>query len=137
MRERCEEMEIFPCVNFGAAVKVNHMVNYSAPSLDSVFGALADPTRRCILELLARAECRVAELACRFSISAPAISRHLRVLEKAGLIVRRRDGRVHRLRLEGRRMQDASAWIDQYRGFWEDQFSSLARYLEQNPEKKP
>jgi DNA-binding transcriptional ArsR family regulator len=113
------------------------MVNYSAASLDSVFGALADPTRRCILDLLSRAECCVTDLAASFSISLPAISRHLRVLEKAGLIVRRRDGRLHRLRIEARRMEEASAWIDQYRKFWDDQLSSLARYLEQHPEKKP
>jgi DNA-binding transcriptional ArsR family regulator len=113
------------------------MVNYSAASLDSVFGALADPTRRCILELLSRAESCVTDLAARFSISLPAVSKHLRVLEKAGLIVRRRDGRVHRLRLEAQRMQEASDWIDQYRKYWEDQFSALGRYLEQHPDKKP
>ena len=115
------------------------MVNYSAATLDSVFGALADPTRRCILELLARAESRVTDLASRFSMSLPAVSKHLRVLEKAGLIVRHRDGRVHRLRIEARRMQEASDWINQYQVFWEDRLSSLARYLEQhpNPEKKP
>ena len=115
------------------AVIINHMVNYSASSLDSVFGALADPTRRSILELLSRAECCVGDLASRFSISLPAISRHLRVLEKVGLVARRRDGRLHHLRLEARRMQEASDWISQYREFWEDQFSSLARYLEQHP----
>jgi len=113
------------------------MVNSSAASLDAVFGALADPTRRCIVELLARAECCVTELAGRFSISLPAISRHLRVLEEAGLIARRRDGRVHRLRLEARRMDEAAAWIEHHRRFWEDQLSSLASYLEQHPEPKP
>jgi len=113
------------------------MVNYSAASLDSVFGALSDPTRRCILELLAKAECCVTDLASRFSISLPAISRHLRVLEEAGLIVRRRDGRIHRMRIEARRMEEAAAWIEQYRRFWEDQLSSLATYLEQHPEQKP
>jgi len=112
------------------------MVNYSTGSLDSVFGALSDPTRRCMLELLSRAECCVTELASRFSISLPAVSKHLRVLEKAGLIARERNGRVHRLRLEAGRMREASEWIDQYREFWEDRLSALARYLEQNPEKK-
>jgi len=105
--------------------------------LDSVFGALSDPTRRCILELLAKAECCVADLASRFSISAPAVSRHLRVLEEAGLIARQRDGRIHRMRLEARRMEEAAVWIEQYRRFWEDQLSSLAIYLEQHPEQKP
>jgi len=113
------------------------MVNSSAASLDSLFGALADPTRRTILELLSRAESCVTDLASSFSMSLPAVSKHLRVLERAGLIVRRRDGRVHRLRIEARRMRDASAWIDQYSRFWEDQLSSLASYLEQNPQNKP
>ena len=67
-------------------------------------------------------------------MSLPAVSKHLRVLEKAGLIVRRRDGRVHRMRLEAARMREASAWIEQYRRFWEERFSALADYLEKNPE---
>ncbi len=70
------------------------------PPLDSVFSALSDPTRRGILELLARAECCVSELAQPFAMSLPAISKHLRVLENAGLIRRRRDGRVHRVTLD-------------------------------------
>ncbi len=123
-------------INAGGRI-VNEMVNYSPNSLDSVFGALSDPTRRHILELLAKAECRVTDLASRFSISLPAISRHLRVLEEAGLIARQRDGRIHRMRLEAQRMKEASAWIEQYRRFWEDQLSSLATYLEQHPEQKP
>lgn len=113
------------------------MVNNSAASLDSLFGALADPTRRCILDMLAGAETCVTDLAARFSISLPAVSKHLRVLERAGLIVRRRDGRVHRMSLEAHRMREASDWIEQYRKFWDDQLSSLSRYLEQHPEKKP
>ena len=98
------------------------MVKYKDATLDSVFGALSDPTRRCILDLLARAESRVTDLARSFSMSLPAVSKHLRVLEKAGLIVRRRDGRVHRLRLEAARLQEASAWIEEYRRFWEEHF---------------
>ncbi|MGH8048059.1 MAG: ArsR/SmtB family transcription factor [Chthoniobacterales bacterium] len=112
------------------------MVNNPAHPLDSIFAALADPTRRGILELLARAECRVAELARPFSISPPAVSRHLRVLERAGLIKRSRDGRVHRMTLDSEPMREAAAWIEQYRKFWEGQFDSLARYLEQQPPKK-
>jgi DNA-binding transcriptional ArsR family regulator len=103
--------------------------------LDSVFAALSDPTRRRILHLLARAESCVTELAKSFSVSLPAISKHLRVLEKAGLIRRERDGRVHRLRLEAKPMRDAAAWIERYRGFWEKQFDALADYLEKTGKK--
>jgi DNA-binding transcriptional ArsR family regulator len=71
----------------------------------------------------------VTELAKSFSVSLPAISKHLRVLEKAGLIRRERDGRVHRLRLEAKPMRDAAAWIERYRVFWEGQFDELADYL--------
>jgi len=106
------------------------MVKHRQPAaLDSVFAALSDPTRRRILTLLARTECCVTELAKPFSISLPAISKHLRVLEKAGLIRRERDGRVHRLRLEAKPMRDAAVWIERYRGFWEGQFDALAEYL--------
>ena len=114
---------------------INQMVKYNAATLDSVFGALSDPTRRSILQTLARAETCVTDLAGSFSISLPAVSKHLRVLEKAGLILRRRDGRVHRLRLEPARMREAGDWIGQYRRFWEHNFSALADYLEKHPEK--
>jgi DNA-binding transcriptional ArsR family regulator len=107
----------------------------AAPDLDLVFAALSDPTRRRILSLLARAEFCVTELARSFSISLPAISKHLRVLENAGLIRRERDGRVHRLRLEAKPMRDAAAWIESYRGFWEGQFDALADYLKQQEKK--
>jgi DNA-binding transcriptional ArsR family regulator len=113
------------------------MVKQRQPAaLDSVFAALSDPTRRHILHLLARAEFCVTELAKSFSVSLPAISKHLRVLEKAGLIRRERDGRVHRLRLEAKPMRDAAAWIERYRGFWEEQFDQLADYLKNQESKK-
>jgi DNA-binding transcriptional ArsR family regulator len=106
-----------------------------AASLDAIFAALSDPTRRRILDLLARAELCVTDLAKPFSVSLPAISKHLRVLEKAGLIKRERDGRVHRLRLEAKPMRDAADWIGRYRGFWEGQFDALADYLEKQRKK--
>jgi len=107
------------------------MVKYSgAPSLDLVFGALADPTRRHILELLARTDACVTEIAKPFAVSLPAISKHLRVLQNAGLIQRHRHGRVHRLKLKAEAMRDAAAWIERYREFWDEQFVSLSRYLE-------
>jgi DNA-binding transcriptional ArsR family regulator len=107
-----------------------------ASSLDYVFGALADPTRRRILELLARTDSCVTDIAKPFAVSLPAISKQLRVLENAGLIQRHRDGRVHRLQLEAKPMRDAAAWIERYREFWAEQFVSLSHYLEKQQEKK-
>jgi DNA-binding transcriptional ArsR family regulator len=106
------------------------MVNYSAGFLDATFGALADPTRRAILARLARGEAMVTELAEPFAMSLPAISKHLRVLESAGLLQREIDGRVHRCRLAAAPMKDAGAFIAQYRAFWETQFDVLGKYLE-------
>ena len=114
------------------------MVKY-ASRLDEVFGALADPTRRRILETLSRGDQCVTALARPHRMSLPAISKHLRVLEHAGLICRRRDGRVHHLKLEAKPMQAAARWIEEYRKFWEGALDSLAEYLEktnQPTEKK-
>ncbi len=111
------------------------MVNNSSVTLDSIFSALSDPTRRGILELLARAECRVTELARPFAMSLPAISKHLRVLEKAGLVRRERDGRVHRMSLDAEPMREASEWIAHYQKFWEGQFDALAQFLEEQSEQ--
>ncbi len=106
------------------------MVNYNAGVLDATFGALADPTRRAILARLARGEAMVTELAAPFAMSLPAISKHLRVLESAGLLLREINGRVHRCRLAAGPMKNAAAWIAQYRAFWESQFDALEKYLE-------
>ncbi len=110
------------------------MVKYSNEALDNVFSALADPTRRAILARLALGESSVNELAEPFDISLPAISRHLRVLRNAGLILRHKDGRVRRCALEASPLKAASEWIETYRRFWEDQFDSLAEYLERTQE---
>ena len=112
------------------------MVNYSSPSLDSTFGALSDPTRRAILAQLAEGESTVGEIAAPFDVSLPAISRHLRVLETAGLIARRKEGRIHRCRLQPEAMREAADWIDHYRRFWEDQFHALAAYLEKTKQRE-
>ena len=98
--------------------------------LDLTFGALADPTRRAILARLARGESTVGELAEPFPVSRPAISKHLRVLERAGLVQRRRDGRISRCALDARPMREASDWFGDYRQFWERQLESLSRYFE-------
>ena len=107
------------------------MVNYSDAMLDSTFAALSDATRRGILARLARqGETSVSELAAPYKMSLPAVSKHLRVLEHAGLVSRQKDGRVHRCRLRAEPMKDAAAWIEHYRQFWQTQLDSLARYLE-------
>ncbi|HEU5396559.1 MAG TPA: metalloregulator ArsR/SmtB family transcription factor [Verrucomicrobiae bacterium] len=107
------------------------MVKCSSRLLDRTFGALADPTRRRILEHLAGGDRCVTDLAKPYRMSLPAVSKHLRVLERAGLVRRRRDGRVHRLKLEAAPMQQAQAWIEEYRKFWEASFDRLDEYLKQ------
>src|SRR5258708_36004772 len=108
---------------------INGMVNDSSEQLTIVFLALADPTRRAILDRLVHGEASGTELARPFSISVPAISKHLRVLKNADLILHRKDGRTHRFRLAARPMREAAAWLDHYRHFWEAQFDSLDTYL--------
>jgi DNA-binding transcriptional ArsR family regulator len=112
------------------------MVNYS-PSLDSTFAALSDTTRRGILARLARGEASVTELAQPYDMSLPAVSKHLRVLESAGLVRRSKQGRVQRCRLEAAPMKNAAAWIEHYRRFWDAQLDSLQRYLESSTPKEP
>jgi DNA-binding transcriptional ArsR family regulator len=97
--------------------------------LDSTFAALADPTRRAILARLAKGEASVKDLAEPFEMSQPAISKHLRVLERAGLISRGQDAQRRPRRLEARALRDASRWLDHYRQFWEAQFGRLDALL--------
>jgi DNA-binding transcriptional ArsR family regulator len=99
-------------------------------NLDRTFGALADATRRSILTRLAQGDATVGELARPFRVSRPAISKHLRVLERAKLVRRTREGRVSRCRLDAATMRDAAAWVERYRRFWEGQLDQLARYVE-------
>jgi DNA-binding transcriptional ArsR family regulator len=112
------------------------MVNYSSAALDVTFGALSDPTRRAILARLAKGGATVKELAAPFTVSLPAISKHLRVLESAGLLQRKIDGRIHRCTLAADPMKDAASWIEQYRAFWEFQFDALEKYLETTQTKE-
>lgn len=99
--------------------------------LDATFAALADPTRRAILARLATGEATVMELAKPFSMSQPAISKHLKVLEHAGLISRGRDAQRRPCRLEVQPLADASGWIDRYREIWEENFRRLDTLLEE------
>ena len=98
-------------------------------ALSLTFAALADPTRRAILARLASSECSVTELAEPFDMSLPAVSKHLKVLERAGLIARNREAQWRRCRLDASPLRDVSAWIDQYREFWEERLDRLEAYL--------
>ena len=99
-------------------------------SLDATFAALADPTRRAILARLALGETSVTELAAPFEMSMPAISKHLKVLEKAGLIDRGREAQMRPSRLNAAALKTAADWIDEYRKFWEESFDRLDAYLQ-------
>jgi DNA-binding transcriptional ArsR family regulator len=116
--------------NLEAGAIVNQMVKHSAEQLDTVFAALSDPTRRRILETLAAGESLVTRLAAPFNMSLPAVSKHLRVLENAGLLKRTRVGREHRIELEAEPMKEALQWMERYRRFWEGSLGALADYLE-------
>ena len=105
------------------------MVDYCSEVLDRTFGALADPTRRRILAQLTNgAEC-VTDLARPHAMSLAAVSKHLMVLEKAGLVKRRREGRVHSLKLEAEPMREAQEWISHYQKFWEGNLDRFEEYL--------
>lgn len=100
------------------------------PSLDVTFAALADPTRRAILARLARGEAGVMELAEPFAMSQPAISKHLKVLERAGLISRGREAQRRPCRIEAGPLEEANRWLEHYRAFWEGSFQRLDGLLE-------
>src|SRR4030081_769569 len=106
------------------------MVKYSTKVLNRTFAALPAPTRRRILAHLARGDKRVTHLAQPHDMSLPAVSKHLRVLEKAGLLRRRRYGRVHEMQLEAKPLKHAAEWVEEYRKFWEGSLDRLAAYLE-------
>src|SRR5580698_1317574 len=111
------------------------MVKYRA-NLDATFGALSDPTRRSILAMLQRGQASVTELARPHEISMPAILKHLRVLEQAGLIEQKKTGRVRMCRLTVAPLQEASDWLSLYRVFWENQLDNLGGFLDRtSPEK--
>jgi DNA-binding transcriptional ArsR family regulator len=99
--------------------------------LDWIFHALSDRTRRRLLGRLTRGPAMVTELAKPFDLSLPAVSRHIKVLERARLIVRAVDGRIHRCSLDAQSLQTAEAWLERYRHFWEGTLDSLARYVEE------
>jgi DNA-binding transcriptional ArsR family regulator len=106
------------------------MVKYSSRALNRTFSALADPTRRQILAHLAHGDRRVTDLARPHNMSLPAVSKHLRVLEDAGLLRRRRYGRVHEMQLNADPLKKAAQWVEEYRKFWEGSLDRLADYLD-------
>src|SRR5206468_11930516 len=104
--------------------------------LDATFAALADPTRRAILARLASGEASVAELAKPFAMSQPAISKHLKVLERAGLVSRGRDAQRRPRRLEAKPLAEATEWLERYRDYWEDNYQRLDALLEEMKTKQ-
>lgn len=105
--------------------------------LDATFSALADPTRRAILARLATGEAGVQELAEPFDMSLPAISKHLKVLERAGLIARGREAQWRPCRLQATPLKDVSDWVERYRRFWDESFDRLDDYLQELQGKRP
>jgi DNA-binding transcriptional ArsR family regulator len=111
------------------------MVNYWPARLDSVFAALADPTRRAVIERLATGRAPVGELARGAPMSLPGFMKHLAILERAGLLARRKEGRVVECTLAPRALKEASDWLDRYRRFWEERLDALERYLDRQEDR--
>lgn len=107
-----------------------------AEHLDATFAALADPTRRAILARLALGEATPTELAKPFDMSLPAVSKHLKVLERAGLISRGREAQARPCRLEAKPLKEATEWMNRYRRFWEDSFDRLDTLLDEMKKEK-
>jgi DNA-binding transcriptional ArsR family regulator len=113
------------------------MVKYSPDDLDAVFAALSDPTRRAIVQRLAAGEASVSELAAPFHVSLPAVTKHLGVLERAGLLTHRRVGRVRRCKLASAPLRVADDWLAFYRTFWDARLDAFAQHLAAGKEPSP
>jgi DNA-binding transcriptional ArsR family regulator len=111
-------------------IYIGNLMVTNARRLDRTFGALADPIRRAILGRLACGDATVGELARPFHVSRPAVSKHVRVLERAGLVRRSREGRISRCALDAARMREAAEWVERYREFWSGRLDALARSVE-------
>jgi DNA-binding transcriptional ArsR family regulator len=112
------------------------MGEYQSAALDGVFNALCDPTRRAILARLTGTDARVTDIASEFSISLNSISKHIRMLERAGLLRRSIVGRDHVLSLNAAPLADAATWIEHYRRFWESRLAALEQYVTQKSRQK-
>ena len=115
---------------------LNLLVEYQSDALDGTFQALADPTRRAILERLSLGEASVGELAEPFQISLAAVSKHIRVLERAGLIQRRVEGRSHHCRLSAEPLREVADWSARYREFWEQNLELLDALIRNKPKQR-
>jgi DNA-binding transcriptional ArsR family regulator len=111
------------------------MVKYAA-SLDTTFGALSDRTRRAILAMLMQGQASITELAKPHQMSLPAVMKHLRVLEQAGLVSQKKTGRTRHCRLAAQPLKDAEEWLSHYRVFWERQFDALEHFLKDEETKE-
>jgi DNA-binding transcriptional ArsR family regulator len=116
---------------------MRHRSPASNPLLDLIFAALADATRRAIIEQLRKGEATVSEVAAPHDMSLPAVSKHLRVLEDAGLLRRRVEGRTHLLTVNAKPLAQATDWLERQRQFWEGSFDRLATLLEEPNKKQP
>ena len=112
------------------------MGEYSSTRLDGVFNALCDPTRRAILARLTDTDARVTDIAADFPISLNSISKHIRMLERAGLVRRKVSGRDHVLSLNAEPLSDAAEWIERYRRFWEGRLAALDTYVTSKKRKR-
>jgi len=117
-------------------MELSGYATFSPARLDATFAALADPTRRAILARLASGEASVSELAAPFAMSQPAISKHLRVLESAGLVIREREAQRRPSRLDAKPLAEACQWLAEYRQFWESSFQQLDSLLDELKSKK-
>jgi len=108
----------------------------SADALSATFSALSDPTRRALLARLARGNATVKELAAPFELSLPAISKHLKVLERAGLVTRGKEAQWRPVQLSARPLREAAGWLATYRELWEQRFDRMAEYLEELQQRK-
>jgi DNA-binding transcriptional ArsR family regulator len=118
-------------------IPIHGAVDAEAEHLDRVFFALSDPVRRAILERLDGSSLLVSELAAPFGISLQAVSRHIQVLVRAGLIIQARSGRISRCTLEAEPLSSAAAWINRYAKYWQTQFETLAQHLIRIEQEKP
>ena len=119
--------------NIRSRIILNQMVYYSE-QLDQTFSAISDPTRRSILSQLAQGEASIMELAAPHAMSLPAVSKHIRVLERSGLLTRTKKGRETICALNAQPLKDAWKWLRFYRRFWDSKLDALGKFLEENPD---
>lgn len=103
--------------------------------MDAVFTALADSTRRGMISRLSKGPASIGELGRPYAISKPAVTKHVKMLERAGLVTRKKSGRIHRCKLNAKAMKQAEDWLEKHRKFWEDALGNLARYVEETKPK--